>query len=360
MSNRSMGRGRPPWRASRTQMAAWKRALSAALGLCLLLFLHFRYQDSSTARSAPSSVLSDGPETLSRRAAAVETQNSGRFLVKVRVDTPFIVPDIARQAEFRTSQLAVLNGRSYPSRRVLYTSNAQVSGVLVLPMDAYDHQPTLAAALEERRRYCKEHNYGLFARYIQDFASDGMPARDALGLAPVRMLRQAMEAFPAADWFWLYDPRGHIEQPHSPMLAKSGDLALAMDEGSATSGRLGNGFAQDPAAVAIIATADDTNRISLKSLAVRNKLPGWAFLELLADPLIQSYAPFLRSNNHAGKAIMHVIRTHPRLTQKMAIVAPVWFGTSPCGGEEGVRMACFQNLVLQTSTPRSRQRSITD
>lgn len=262
--------------------------------------------------------------------------SSTGFLCTVEVDSIVIEPNLNHKPEFRTSQLVSLNGKKWPSRKVLYKSVHKVipSVVVVLPLNANERVEKLREAVNERKQYCKQHNYGLFVRYIQDFAAEGKPAKESIGLAPIRMLRQAMNAFPESKWFWLYDSNGRINHLDSEILvldkSKVGEaIQISLDE-TMNSAPIEH-FATRAEDASIFLSYDTNQKcLTTKSVYLNRSITSLAVLELLTFPLLQDWKPFYESSNHADMALTHVSRWHPQLVSSIALLPPRSSGSQMC------------------------------
>lgn len=256
------------------------------------------------------------------------------FAVISTTESKSIYPDLNYQIEFQTSQLAILDGRAYASRKVLYRSEAKPIAVIVVALDANWDSDILNIILEERRTFCAKHNYGLFARYIQDFAAEARPSWMSLGLAPIRMLRQSMLAFPCTDWFWFFSADGHLRSFNMPILPLMNDkrdsLQFAMDTWYTDTKTQTFASEADKATIILSVDPRTPHHISAHSIMLRRSLSASMFLEVLSDPVIQEYEDFTKVRDQASNAITHLVKWHPCLASQIAMISPEWSGNQFC------------------------------
>lgn len=266
------------------------------------------------------------------------------FMVISTTKSHYIYPDLENHMEFRTSQLAIFNGKAFASRRVLYRSEAKPQVVVVMALNANWNTDILLTVLKERRKYCELNNYGLYARYIQDFAAENRPLWESLGLASIRLLRQSMLAFPDSEWFWYYDANGHIIYPEKKLLPLStvDDESLQLAMNSVHFDTKLKSLATDAHQANIILSVQPEfpNNLSSNSIMLKRSLPTSVFLEILGDPTMQNYGDFAKHNDHAGQAITHLLRWHPFLAKSIAIIPPEWSGNNLCDDLSGIYNAC--------------------
>lgn len=279
-------------------------------------------------------ILVDQRSYESRRSAlATEIESEVRlnpelkgFMVISTTDSSFIYPDLEHHMEFRVSQLAIFNGKAFASRKVLYRSETKPQVVIVMALDANWNTESLYTILEERIKYCELNEYGLYARYIQDFAAENRPLWESLGLAKIRLLRQSMLAFPDSEWFWYYDAHGHSMNPDkilSPLAGEHGKfLELAVDSPNFVSKMRPMTSSLYRIKIILSVQPEEPNNISSHSIMLKRSLPSLVFLELLSDPIMQNYEGFANSNDHAGDAMAHLVKCHPHIAQNVAIIPP--------------------------------------
>lgn len=257
------------------------------------------------------------------------------FTVVVTVKSKKIAPALEKLGEYRTSQLAYVQGRIHNSRKVLYVSKhkSPLKVVLIVPLDANSRFEDLVRLLDEREHYARCHGYGIFARYIQDFAVENLPATEALRLASIRMLRQAMVAFPQATWFWYLQSSGRIlnheivldqllQQRLDNEMLREVPVRPLESEGALTS-RVAR--ACDTA----IVVSRNSGGLDSSSILVRSSIVAKALLELMLDPINQNYPAFQKDEDHAGALMTHLAEWHPQLLSRFAVVPPHFLGCGP-------------------------------
>lgn len=256
------------------------------------------------------------------------------YTAVVPLRTREVLPALKKLPEYRTSQLVHVHGGIHKSRRVLYLSTykSALKVVVLVPLDADSPMEELVRILDERRQYAEHHGYGLFARYIQDFATEYLPATEALRLAHVRMLRQAMVTFPQATWFWYLQGCGRILNHHIAMdqilqkrlqseMLRAVPIRPSEGEGSALTSRANR--ASDVSIVIGLASQG----LAASSYVVRSSFVSIALLELMLDPINQEYPDFLNDTDHAGALLTHLAEWHPFIMAKMAVVPPHMLGS---------------------------------
>lgn len=273
---------------------------------------------------------------------------SGAEIVSI-VDSPYIYPDLTRLSEYRTLQCVTLaDGRMVLSKKHSFVYQPQPgaaspSTVMVVGLDSdKSNQTYLEEVLKDRLSYASKHGYGLYARYLKDFANE-IEEQSNIQFAKVSLMREAMFAFKDAKWLWWLDQDAVIMMP-------SYDIEKELLDPM----RLNNIMLRDvpimpPECVVhtykrvpgdqirFIATQNDRG-ISTASFIVSNDpYFGQVLFDYWMDPLHRSYAGFRDFGGHNGyvdASLTHMVQWHPAFLSRMAVVPHSILGTPPEHGIE--------------------------
>lgn len=224
----------------------------------------------------------------------------------------------------KTYENAVKTFRS--NGRKIYKGNENPEVVIVTSVN-YEilDSSYLVKVIQNRVDYAHVNNYGVYARWAQEFLPVFQKSKNDLdSWSRVVAMREAMVAFPNAKWFWYIDEtslimrddidiRNYILKPDAlePIILK--DQPVLPPNGAV---KTASNVEIDNLSLIITQTETDLN---INGFIVKNDLTGRAILELWMDPLIRMYPTFRKS---ASGALAHILQWHPLLLSKTAIVPP--------------------------------------
>lgn len=250
-------------------------------------------------------------------------------------DSPYIYPDLGHIAEYRASHTVALpDGQSVASHThsKLFRSTKKPQVVLVLPLDDAYPQDYLEKIIQDRLKYAKRHGYGLYARYIRDFAGSAQGDTDqdvSLEFARIFLMREAAYAFQGVQWLWYLDQDAVI-MDHTTAISDT-----LLTPSSLTNLMIRNApiippesiihtYRRVPAdRIKFIVTQNDRG-ISTTSFLLRNDdMYGGVLLNYWIDPLHRSYDGFNTYDGAMGPidaSLTHMVQWHPSILSRMAVV----------------------------------------
>jgi mannan polymerase II complex MNN11 subunit len=315
---------------------------------------------------------STGPNALS--ASTNKKGATDEFTISY-VSEPYIYPDLNQIDEYRKKRTIKdpKDGRMLDStrHRILYKPSKSAAKlfnapkyldnilkagagelkdanpplVLVLGLDADRYSKDyLANVLADRLAYAKKHNYGLYARYLTDFAPDEQNdpeieiKLDPLEWAKTNLMREAMAAFDKAAWMWWLEQDAVIMDPNfdigADFVFNKAELSkqIIRDAPIIPPESIIHTYKHVPAdQVKFITTQNDVG-ISMSSYLIRNDaLYGRMLLDYLHDPLHRKYPGFRSagSGQAVNAAVTHLVQWHPAILSRMALVPAVILGAQP-------------------------------
>lgn len=200
--------------------------------------------------------------------------------------------------------------------------------VLVTAVDFDKYSVTsLAAIVQNRVNYAHEHNYGLYVRWYQEFATtmnsiNFLTTKERAKWARLFCMRAAMFAFPEAEWFWYLDQDALIMNQEVKLeqylLSKEALQSAILREQPVIppNGLIKTYKNLQPENIKLIFTQSD-NKIETNSFIVKNDNIGRAMIEIWHDRLYLNYNNFPYGPD---SAITHILQWHPYLLSKTAII----------------------------------------
>lgn len=291
------------------------------------------------------------------------------------VSEPYIYPDLTQLEEYRKTRTVknAKDGRILDStkHRILYKPSKSAAKlfnapkyfdhilktgvnelkdtnpplVLVLGLDADRYSKDyLANVLADRLAYAKKHNYGLYARYLQDFAPNEKEdpeieiELDPLEWAKTNLMREAMAAFNKAAWMWWLEQDAVIMDTDfdigSDLVFNKATLSKQMirDASIIPPESIIHTYKHVRADQIKFITTQNDEGICMSSYLVRNDpLYGRILMDYLRDPLHRKYPGFRSAGS--GKAIdaavTHLVQWHPAILSRMALVPASVLGAPP-------------------------------
>ncbi|KAF5102795.1 hypothetical protein D0Z03_000349 [Geotrichum reessii] len=217
--------------------------------------------------------------------------------------------------------------------------------VLVLGLDADRYSKDyLANVLADRLAYAKKHNYGLYARYLQDFAPNEKEdpeieiELDPLEWAKTNLMREAMAAFDKAAWMWWLEQDAVIMDTEFDIGSD-----LVFDKAKLSKQMIRDAPIIPPESIIhtykhvradqikFITTQNDVG-ICMASYLIRNDpLYGRILMDYLRDPLHRKYPGFRSagSGQAVDAAVTHLVQWHPAILSRMALVPASVLGAPP-------------------------------
>ncbi|KAF6013892.1 hypothetical protein HII13_001141 [Brettanomyces bruxellensis] len=208
--------------------------------------------------------------------------------------------------------------------RKVYTGKENPKIVLVTAFDFNKYDDAyLKAVANNRMKYTKQHGYGLYERWVEEFVPR-LQETGNLGTDwwKVILLREAINAFPHAEYFWFLDEKSLIVQrdirienslldPEIMQAKMLRDQPIVLP-GSAIK-TYKNTKAQD---VSLILTQNNAG-ISTDSIIVKNDIQGKATLEYWDSRLYRAYNNFYQNE---VKALEHMLQWHPLVLSRTSLV----------------------------------------
>ena len=319
-------------------------------------------------------ITSSGPNALSASPSKKGGAATEEFTVSY-VSEPYIYPDLSQIDEYRKSRTIKdpKDGRVLDSTRhrivykpgksaaklfnapkyldnILKAGAGELKGanpplVLVLGLDADRYSKDyLANVLADRLAYAKKHNYGLYARYLADFAPDEKNdpeieiELDPLEWAKVSLMREAMAAFDKAAWMWWLEQDAVIVDSEfdigADFVFNKAEMAkqIIRDAPIIPPESIIHTYKHVPAEQVKFITSQNSAGISMASYLVRNDaIYGRMLLDYLRDPLHRKYPGFRSagSGQAIDAAVTHLVQWHPAILSRMALVPAAVLGEHP-------------------------------
>lgn len=263
---------------------------------------------------------------------------------------PIYYPDLGQLAQYRAGHMVKLaNGQDVESHKVSYlykgskatklasssnskdsTTNGNTRGdpplVLVVGIRAKDAKELLELVVENRRKYAEKHQYGLYIRYLDDF-----DMADSEDLTKAALMRDAMAAFPTAEWMWYleqdaaimnmdHDIYSQLLTPEAlnPQMIRGAPVVPPQSEVHT--------YKRVPASNIEFVCAQNDRGLSSTSFFVKNtRLYGQILMEFWSDPLQRQYVGFKTRNEgvisgQSDASLTHLVQWHPLLFSRMAVV----------------------------------------
>lgn len=258
----------------------------------------------------------------------------------------YIYPDFGKISEYRRSQyVTTKDGRTVNSVKhstVYSNGNDNPEVVLVVGVDDSFPQEYLEAVVEDRKAYAQKHGYGLYVRYLKDFAtlSDGGASYN-FDFSKALLMREAAFAFKNAKWLWWLDQDAII-------MNHDYDISQELLEPNTLNGKMlrdtplipPNGvihtYKRVPAEQIKFIIAQNDRGVSASSFILRNdKIYGNIFLNYWCDPLHRSYPGFVAQGpfGRLEASLTHMVQWHPAILSRMAVVPHKYLGSREQDGD---------------------------
>ncbi|VEU21368.1 DEKNAAC102804 [Brettanomyces naardenensis] len=238
--------------------------------------------------------------------------------------TPDFFEDIETPEGEKTNDIQKIVSDFKSLGRKVFAGSNSPKVVLVVGLDFEKYEiDYLQKVLPNRQEYAAKYGYGLYARWVQEFT----PRLQSYGNFGsnwwrVILLREAMSAFPDAEFFWYLDEKclilrddinlqRYLLEPGVLGQAMLRDHPIVLPESAVRTYR-----SVDPQDISIILTQDSYG-LSTDTMIVKNDLYGKAFLEYWGDRLYRGYENFA---DNEIKALAHILQWHPYLLGRTAIV----------------------------------------
>ncbi|KAA8911942.1 hypothetical protein TRICI_003628 [Trichomonascus ciferrii] len=252
--------------------------------------------------------------------------------------SPIIVPAISQIAEYRTSQyVTAKDGRtvSSPRHSVVYGGGESPELVLVMGIDDSFPPEYLEAVIADRKAYAERHGYGLYVRYLKDFATLS-PQGDSYNFdfSKVMLLREAAFAFKHAKWLWWLDQDAIIMNHAYSVARELLDPAqlndkMLRDAPVIPPESIIHTYKRVPAGQIKFVLTQNDRGVSAASFLLRNdQMYGNVFLNYWCDPLHRSYPGFVAQGpfGRLEASLTHMVQWHPAILSRMAVVPHKYLG----------------------------------
>jgi mannan polymerase II complex MNN11 subunit len=295
----------------RSRSANVRVILSGLVFILLVIYLISPHSDASSYRANADGKQTNGAVTISYSSV------------------PYIHPDLSRLSEYRTSQMVTVDGIAVDSRTHSIMYEGSGSGpeiVLVVGLDAKGYsQEYLQLVLDDRISYASKHGYGVYARYLEDFAQ----TNDDLAFAKIFLVREAMFAFPNAKWMWWLDQDAVIMDQEfdlwqhlvSPPVLKN---HMIRDAPILPPESVIHTYKRVPSdQIRFILTQNDRGVSTASFLVTNDPLYGHILMGYWMDPLHRAYQGFGSEpgyNRRLDASVTHMVQWHPAILSRMAIV----------------------------------------
>lgn len=227
----------------------------------------------------------------------------------------------------------VVGKSSSTSEFTLKYTDASPVFVLVTSLNREEHtQEYTAKILQNRKEYAKAYNYGVYARYLQDFEDHYRMAHDhTTSWGKIALCRAAMAAFPNAEYFWFLDSSAIIMNPEIDIyehIISAERLDKFIQHGTAIVRKKKTDSADFNPVVTSKTMKADTARLifvqdeiglSSRSFVFKNDPLASTFLEFWDSTQFKTYSGFDRQES---SALNHLAQWHSTFLSKMAIIPP--------------------------------------
>lgn len=208
----------------------------------------------------------------------------------------------------------------------VYNGNENPEIVIVTTLNYEKFNPSLITKVAQNRiDYAYHNNYGVYARYAQEFIPFFVKARNDVDTwSRLVTMKEAMFAFPNAKWFWYVDEKTLImrndidiknyilkREALDPIILRGHILAPP-------NGQIKTYTNVDVEKLSLLITPTELG-LSTESFLVKNDFHGRSLLDVWLDPLMRSY-PFFRKD--ISKALSHILQWHPVLLERTGLLPP--------------------------------------
>ncbi|CAN6613208.1 hypothetical protein TRVA0_005S02256 [Trichomonascus vanleenenianus] len=233
----------------------------------------------------------------------------------------FIAPDLANVEALKRGETVM----ETPVQSLVCSHRSCPRVVLVTDLD-YEHYSAqhLAKVLTNRQSYAARHGYGLFAEYVSDYQWKYLNAPEYRAWARLAIMRAAMHAFPAAEYFVFMSQQSVVMDP-----AVDIERALIAPAALDRLMRRGVPVVSDSAIVKTLRTlaakrvelvmAQDEHGTTAEVFIMKRGLHAQSLLDFWADPGHRQYANFAKGRAVA-EAFNHLIQWHHNFLRRMAYV----------------------------------------
>jgi len=200
--------------------------------------------------------------------------------------------------------------------------NPKIVLVTALDFNKYD-DAYLKTVAYNRIKYTKQQGYGLYERWVEEFVPR-LQKTGNLGTNwwKIMLLREAINAFPHAEYFWFLDEKSLIVQGNvriEDLILNPEMLQAKMlrDQPIVPPGSAIKTYKNTrPEDVSLILTQNNLG-ISTDSIIVKNDIQGKAMLEYWISKLYRAYRDFFENE---VRALEHMLQWHPLVLSRTALV----------------------------------------
>lgn len=210
--------------------------------------------------------------------------------------------------------------------RRMYNGNENPEIVLVTGINYEKLDPALLIKIIQNRvDYAHIHNFGVYSRWVQEFIPLLQTSRNDLdNWAKPMIIREAMNAFPNAKWFWYIDETSLImndainindyilkDETLEPILLR--DQPILPPDGVIKTYKN-----VKPDHLSLIITQTDSG-LDTNNFLIKNNLGGKALLDIWKDPKMRMYTAFRKD---ITKALSHILQWHSELLFRTGVIPP--------------------------------------
>lgn len=199
--------------------------------------------------------------------------------------------------------------------------------VLVTGIDFQKYELShLTKIVQNRVNYAQNKKYGLYIRWIQEFAPffEAYDHESNKEWVKIYLLRAAMYAFPKAKYFWYLEEdalimRYDIDVYKYLLDPKVLEPIMLKDQPIIPPNGVIRTFKNSKAEKTELVLTQIGQDLNLHSFILKNTLHAKSLVEFWGDRLFQSYTNF---PNFAESAITHILQWHPTYLARTAIIPP--------------------------------------
>lgn len=210
--------------------------------------------------------------------------------------------------------------------RRVYNGNENPEIILVTGVNYEKLDPALLVKIIQNRvDYAHKHKFGVYSRWVQEFLPLLQNSRNDMDTwSKPMIIREAMNAFPKAKWFWYIDETSLImndeinindyilnDEALEPILLRNQPI-LPPD------GIIKTYKNTKPNILSLIITQTNSG-LDTHNFLIKNNLGGKALLDIWMDPKIRMYSSFRKDIKNS---LSHILQWHSELLLRTGVIPP--------------------------------------
>ncbi|KAH3683974.1 hypothetical protein WICPIJ_005049 [Wickerhamomyces pijperi] len=248
-----------------------------------------------------------------------------KFTEAIREEEVELNAQLNGQDESQTEMLKIKN--SFLNHGKLKFEGNTPDIVLVTGIDFQKYELShLTKIVQNRVNYAQTKKYGLYVRWLQEFAPffETYDHEKHKEWVKIYLLRAAMYAFPKAKYFWYLDQDALVMRYDIDVYKYLLDPAvldpiMLRDQPIIPPSGVIRTFKNSKAEKAELFLTQIGQDLNLNSFIIKNGLHTKSLVEFWGDKLFQNYHNF---PNFAESAITHILQWHPAYLARTAIIPP--------------------------------------